>query len=704
MQEKLRDNVVAFFNSSLSIDGEGISLSVLFPELLLLAEAIFDLKLQDIITIDWWLMRCLYIHQQILDEHSPTLQTRLFELSQTLENLPWVSNDIDLRVLLHLEVARIHLHYGKVTISGKEICSMLKLLNIELNLVGVMGKRTHYQQKDVAQLAIKVKLDESAVRKKEELAPIDALKDVMLEDEVRLPHIAFTNPSDVENPDLSSLEQAALIAVFVHKKKSQAKDRLQKEEIMPYLRCLLSYPKVWSFQLAGLLFRSRLECDHRRTIERSLLQTQALMECDNNTTPVPLRLHLFYCSYVPPQYIIAAECASILYSVGSIQSALDLYLKLQMWEEVINCYNQMKLRHKAAEVIREQMKKGETVKLLCYLGDATDDVAMYEKAWELSEHRSAQAQRHWGMFYFNRKNYAESIDHLKESLKINSLQVSMWFRLGYAALMEQKWEDSATAYRRYCALEPDSFEAWNNLAKAYILLGQKQRAYNALQEAVKCNYEKWQVWDNLMAVSSDCGDFEEVIHCYHRILDLKEKHIDEQILTILSGVIIKGTKDWKGQPASRLKKKALELFGRITAKVLNNLVVWKLYAHLTASVEEQTSITRTKTVQYMQKAYSIAVQEERWYRDLQSTHNVLQLCQSLGETYLTCCRHCSNTKEVIQLLTSAKLYLKAVISVIEREHLDSSTGCVSKEIENEFVPLQKTYCDIDSELSQLKNS
>lgn len=54
------------------------------------------------------------------------------------------------------------------------------------------------------------------------------------------------------------------------------------------------------------------------------------------------------------------------------------------------------------------------------------------------------------------------------------------------------------------------FEAWNNLAKCYIKSGQKSRAYYALKEAIKCNYENWMVWDNLMVVSVDCGCFEEV--------------------------------------------------------------------------------------------------------------------------------------------------------------------------------------------------
>lgn len=55
-----------------------------------------------------------------------------------------------------------------------------------------------------------------------------------------------------------------------------------------------------------------------------------------------------------------------------------------------------------------------------------------------------------------------------------------------------------------------SFEAWNNLARCYIRLQQKNRAWKALQEAIKCNYDNWMVWDNAMVVSIDCGEFEEV--------------------------------------------------------------------------------------------------------------------------------------------------------------------------------------------------
>lgn len=175
------------------------------------------------------------------------------------------------------------------------------------------------------------------------------------------------------------------------------------------------------------------------------------------------------------------------------------------------------------------MAKSETPKLWCLLGDCTDDVQYYEKAWEVSKHTSARAQRDWAYYYYYKKKYSECIPHFQKSLAINSLQESIWIRLAFSAMEVEDWEIAAGAYRRYCSLNSEvylvrlfrhkfilmiigfkSFEAWNNVAKCYVKLGQKARAWRALQEAVKCQYENWKVWDNLMVVSIDCCEYDEV--------------------------------------------------------------------------------------------------------------------------------------------------------------------------------------------------
>lgn len=58
-------------------------------------------------------------------------------------------------------------------------------------------------------------------------------------------------------------------------------------------------------------------------------------------------------------------------------------------------------------------------------------------------------------------------------------------RLGYAALETENWQVAATAYRRYTTLEPDRFDAWNNLAQAYLQLGNRRSAHQALIDALR---------------------------------------------------------------------------------------------------------------------------------------------------------------------------------------------------------------------------
>jgi len=58
----------------------------------------------------------------------------------------------------------------------------------------------------------------------------------------------------------------------------------------------------------------------------------------------------------------------------------------------------------AAEIIDQEISKKPTVKLWCLLGDATGDVSHYEVAWRLSEKKSSRVQKHWGFYYFAKKN------------------------------------------------------------------------------------------------------------------------------------------------------------------------------------------------------------------------------------------------------------------------------------------------------------
>lgn len=70
------------------------------------------------------------------------------------------------------------------------------------------------------------------------------------------------------------------------------------------------------------------------------------------------------------------------------------------------------------------LEKEQTVKLWCLLGDSTDDLEHYNKAWELSNHKSARAQRSIGNNFYRKGSYEEALPYLLKSVEINGLQVS----------------------------------------------------------------------------------------------------------------------------------------------------------------------------------------------------------------------------------------------------------------------------------------
>ncbi|XP_067012232.2 tetratricopeptide repeat protein 27 isoform X2 [Anabrus simplex] len=643
--------------SCLEMDGEGCYTTVRHAVLLILARAVLRTCcdwLSQWPTCQWWWARALFVHQQVLDEYSPTLHAALMNLlsSESLASL-CTNLSSQTRTIIHLEAARIHLYYGQVLNSKEQFAAALESAGMKMELVGALGRRTRFQQQDLAQLTLKVDVDET-VEQINWHQTCNLPRDLRLNDEVRLDHIKFVSEEDGTVPAMTPVQQAVVLGMFVQTQKSQPVDELADEELLPYLQCVLIRPQWWSLQMAALLFRSRLESKHSRTVERALTQMQDLVDNISYEEPeVRERLWGLFSSHLPPYWQLEADLARLLVSLGSVNSALDVFLRLHMWDEVISCYTLLQLRHKAAEVIRQELAKKETVKLWCLLGDATDDPAHYKTAWELSGQRSGRAQRHWGLFYFRRKQ---------------------------------------------------NFEAWNNLAKAYVKTGHKARAWKALQEALKCNYENWRVWDNLLVVSTDCGEFEEVIRAYHRILDLKGKHVDTEVLSILAKAVGNNLADNQGVPAGRLLSKALGLFGRLTGQVTDNATLWRLYAELTASNPVQTTETLQKTAQYLQRAHRAAVQSLHWEKQVDSCRDVMRLCSSLADAYLQCCRNCPDKEQAVRMLNSARLSLKGVTSKVTQTHTDLATGEVIPALKDLLVDLLRKLEDIISEIQRLQET
>ncbi|XP_034190160.2 tetratricopeptide repeat protein 27-like [Osmia lignaria lignaria] len=653
--------------------------NVKMPELLYFSKIIFSNKLLQNThkSCIWWLLRVKLLHQFILNENSGVLYEEAEELIIQINNLPLLKH-VYCKTLFYIEAAQFYFYYRRIQQSEKYLELAIEAAKLNLKLEGVLGKRTKYQQEDKAQLFLKVDTGDNQFPSRD---CKDLPKSLELNDDVRLEHIKFAE--NIKNVQLGTIEEAIILAKYTQLQLSQPKDKLTDEELKPYLTAVIDSTKNWSLKMAALYYRCVLEFTDKRAIERSMMQMEYLIhELKNSKVSVTNRIDMFFASGVKPIWHLEQMWAQLMLSLGLVKGALDVFLKLELWEEVVTCYNLLELKHKAEEIIRQEICKKPTPKLWCLLGDTTQDPSFYEIAWKLSNERSSRAQKHWGFFYFTKKNYKEAIPHLKLSVELNNIQEDVWIRLGFAALETEDWKLAVTAYKRYCALEQTTFEAWNNLAKAYIKLGDKPKAWKSLQDAIKCNYDRWQIWDNLMIVSIDLGHFSEVIRCYHRILDLKNHHLDVQILDILTNAILNNINDSEGNPAQRLLPKVLELFGRISSFVHNNSDVWRMYGNLTALKNADTD--DEKAVQYLQQAHRAAVSDLKWFQKEESTTKILQLCCTLAEMYLQCASKCEDKKRRT-LLGSAKLSLQSVVKKVKDQQWDNDKISTSLQKVEEYL-------------------
>src|SRR5436190_6257830 len=121
-----------------------------------------------------------------------------------------------------------------------------------------------------------------------------------------------------------------------------------------YIERVITHPRNWSVHTMALLLRSRLESSRTRTVERCTLQLQALLDQMPTSDSTPSeRLLYFHSIPLPSKWQMEKELAMRFLSLGIVRSALEIFERLEMWEEAVKCWQSMDRADKAVVIVRD---------------------------------------------------------------------------------------------------------------------------------------------------------------------------------------------------------------------------------------------------------------------------------------------------------------------------------------------------------------
>lgn len=688
------------------VHGESLDVSVRSPELLCLARILLCANNNNVFKDDWvfkwWKLRTLVVHFKVISQHSYPIYDEATTVIDTLAGAQFPDRIFGIRCAV--EISLFYSHYFESAKAESWMDKAAGLSSLEITSTGALGKRTYFQRKDTNHFVLDIRRTDGAqplrdTHHKKGSEAAAELTNVRLTDETRRDRIEFAAKRDVI--DLCPTEQCVMMGLFSFIRRSEARTQVSDTKLYPHLEAVLdSTVQLWAIKLRALLERSKLESGEMKTVERALQQVEGLVQSLRAaTTQFSHRMDLIYSSGLTPSWEVEGDLVKLYLSLGLTKAALDVALKLEMWETVIDCYHRIELRHKAAEVIQNKINRdGETAKLLCMLGDATEDEECYRKALVLSGNKSSRAFKSLGLRAYAQKDYPRAIELFSQSISINKFQLSVLSRLGYAAMQLDNWKVGAKAYREYCSFDSESFEAWNNLARCYVMLSEHEKAWNIFQEAAKRNYDNWQIWDNVLTASAKCGHFDAVLKAYHRILDIRDNKgqsshpsaakmkevADDNILGFLGKSITSRTKDSNGEDSVKYLPKTLELCARIATHSPKNADFYQIYSKLLSFDGEvntgRQGASEFRAAQMLQKGCAVHTSASKdWTLTTEGCMAVADYARDYGDACLAASQYQDNKAQSVQQIGSAKMSIRSIFSLIQKRLQNCPTDDKLKE-------------------------
>ncbi|KAJ7880755.1 hypothetical protein B0H14DRAFT_2706538 [Mycena olivaceomarginata] len=580
--------------SELAYGGEPAYHLTRYAMLLRVAQLLLDVPSQHCQSLPWWKLRATLVHQQILDEPAPPPPAILSDMEPLT---PVYASNPELAGRLELEQGLLQHFISQDKLAAEYFVKAARATGMEYELTGALGKRTKFQINELSQLVLlaesQLKIEEQPTTVEPSSSGGQVPETLALNDDTLLEQTAFTSSSPSAHsrlahldpsaqPALHPLDQSILLAMCLNVKNTSPVHGLTAEQMTPYVARVISHPLNWSIHTMALLLRARLESNRTRTVERATLQLQALIEqMPTADAPVPVRLRYAHSLPLPSKWELEKELATRFLSLGAVRSALDIFERLEMWEEVVKCWQAMERRDMGVGIVRDLLegrkaeaevvlargKAGTTdarranmdlareAKLWCLLGDLEPENAAehYQRAWAVSRQTAGRAM---------------PIPCLKKAVAINPLLSRSWFILGCACMRVEDWAEAKIAFSRCVSIDEEDGESWSNLASMYMRVGtddkttddtvaipfeNKLLAFRALKQGLRSAYENWRMWYNYMIVAVEVGELSEACRAQGRIIEQRgAETLDEDVLERVVNAVVRAStaEDGEEQDAS----------------------------------------------------------------------------------------------------------------------------------------------------------
>lgn len=506
----------------------------------------------------------------------PTLAKLITELMDSVKNNMlgedvWAGDETwstDDKVEFLLESANNYILLGRADLAKTAIKEATQVSGLTFALSGALGKRTKFQEKSVSQMVVLAKSN-SANDDDEDTAKPQALP---LNNDTLLEEIKFTREESGKEeasselpqvladlipdnqPQLNPLDQIILLAEATLKDAFSPVDTLTSEEIMPFASRVISDKSTnWQIYTQALLVRSRIEIHRSRTMERGILQLQALADqvisdttyaatekeaaeesqeedgiptiaisapgqdktaaappssipttflpapTEADSAPADARLRYVHALSTPPRWHLESELAFAWASVGSLVSAQEIFCRLRLWAEVALCL---------ASAAAYGDEDGR--------GSGGDDKARGIARWRLFC-RTGETLETCKSLEDEENSIGDAVLHLKpadfqgpERKPAPSDAPRLWCILGdlenEPSHYERAWEISNRHFSR----------AQRSLGEYYIGKGQWEKAQEAYKKATSVNRLNPEMWGRLGDISLRLQRFEDAAEAFTR--------------------------------------------------------------------------------------------------------------------------------------------------------------------------------------------